>query len=45
MPKYEVIDFDGYIAWTRRGDGAYAVDPLYEEKFLEFYNEIQSNKE
>lgn len=33
--EYEIIDFNGYIPWTRREDGKYAVDPLYFKKFKE----------
>ena len=33
MVEFEVIDFDGYIRWTTREDGMYAVDPLYLEEF------------
>lgn len=33
VPKYEIIDFDGYIRWTVGSDGRYAVDPLYLEEF------------
>lgn len=32
---YIIIDFRGYIPWTKRDDGIYAVDPLYLELFLE----------
>jgi len=33
--KYEVINFNGYIALIRRDDGVYAVDPLFLGKFKE----------
>lgn len=33
MIEFEVIDFYGYIRWTIREDGRYAVDPLYLEDF------------
>lgn len=33
VPKYEIIDFDGYIRWTVGSDGRYVVDPLYLEEF------------
>jgi len=33
VPKYEIIDFYGYIRWTPIDDNNYAVDPLYLEEF------------
>lgn len=33
MVEFEVIDFDGYMCWTRLDDGTYLVDPLYLDEF------------
>jgi hypothetical protein len=32
--RYIIVDFQGYIKWTRLRDGSFAVDPLFEEEFL-----------
>jgi hypothetical protein len=36
VPKYIIVDFQGYYHWSKRDDGAYAVDPLYLEEFKEW---------
>lgn len=36
-----IIDFKGFICWTRLSDGSYAVDPLY----LNLFNATFRNKE
>jgi hypothetical protein len=32
--EYIIVDFNGYVPWTERNDGTYAVDPLYLDQFL-----------
>jgi hypothetical protein len=35
MQNYVIIDFNGELDYTELQDGSYAVDPLYEETFIE----------
>lgn len=36
--QYKVVDFKGYIFWTKLDDGSYVVDPLYLDAFLKLYS-------
>lgn len=45
LRKYIVIDFQGYVKWTKRSDGTYAVDPQFVNEFNTiFFNNMEVSR-